>query len=93
MNLIVIHSYHQAELPGIVNLLAAFRGLSPTQRDRIVRNADASLRTLLAAHAGGTAYGRYRRKLADLMVAFGTTTRLRYVAGVSEDLSYIELVR
>ena len=92
MNLIVIHSYHRAELQGIVNLVAAYRGLSAEERERLAQEADRRLRALLAQHAGRTAYGRYRRKLADLMVAFGTTTPLRYVDAEPEDRSYIELV-
>jgi hypothetical protein len=91
LNLIVIHSYHLAERQGIVNLVAAYRGLPMQDRERLAREADQSLRALLGHHAGGTAYGRYRRKLADLMVAFGTTTPLRYVRAVPEDRSYIEL--
>jgi hypothetical protein len=92
MNLIVIHSYHHAERQGIVNLVAAYRGLPIQDRERLATEADQSLRLLLSQHAGGTAYGRYRRKLADLMVAFGTATSLRYVRAAHEDRSYIELV-
>jgi HKD family nuclease len=92
MNLIVIHSYHRAERQGIVNLVAAYRGLPAQERERLAKEADQRLRVLLARHAGGTAYGRYRRKLADLMVAFGTTTPLRYVDAEPEDRSYIEVV-
>jgi hypothetical protein len=91
MNMIVIHSYHHAERQGIVNLVAAYRGLPIQYRERLSDEADESLRALLSQHAGGTAYGRYRRKLADLMVAFGTTTPLRYVSAAAEDRSYIEL--
>jgi hypothetical protein len=93
MNLIVIHSYHRAELQGIVNLVAAYRGLPAEERERLAQETDRRLRALLAQHGGRTAYGRYRRKLADLMVAFGTTTRLRHVDAEPEDRSYIELVR
>jgi HKD family nuclease len=92
MNLIVIHSYHHAERQGIVNLVAAYRGLPAADRERLLLEADQNLRGLLGRHAGGTAYGRYRRKLADLMVAFGTTTPLRFVDADPEDRSYIELI-
>jgi hypothetical protein len=40
----------------------------------------------------GSAYGRYRRKVADLMVAFGTTIGLRFVSADPEERSYIERV-
>ena len=92
MNLIVIHSYHRAELAGIANLVTAYRGLSASDRASLSGWADEQLRTLLKAHAGGTAYGRYRRKVADLLVAFGNTTGLELQPAVPEDHSYLQLI-
>lgn len=92
MDLIVIHSYHRAELTGIANLVTAYRGLPDQLRIQLRNWADRRLRAKLQAHAGGTAYGRYRRKIADLLVAFGTTTGLEYVAVAPEDRSYVQLV-
>ena len=92
MSLIVIHSYHRAEMQGIVDLVAAYRGLPTEQRRHLAQSADERLRELLTLHAGRTAYGRYRRKLADLMVAFGTSSPLRFVDAEPEDASYIEYI-
>lgn len=92
MSLIVIHSYHQAELQGIVNLVAAYRALPDDRRAAVAADADGRLRVLLERHAGGSAYGRYRRKVADLMVAFGTTIGLRFVSADPEERSRIERV-
>lgn len=91
MNLIVIHSYHRSELAGIVNLIAEYRALDEVQRLAVHGWADQRLRDLLRAHAGNTAYGRYRRKIADLLVAFGSTTRVEYTAAVQEDRSFVRL--
>lgn len=91
MNLIVIHSYHQAEMQGIVNLVAAYRGLPDAVRHSVSEDADHHLRQLLDQYAGSTAYGRYRRKVDDLMVAFGTTVGFQFVDGDPEDRSYLEL--
>jgi hypothetical protein len=90
MSLIVIHSYHQAELDGIVDLVAEYRGLPDKIRNSVAVDADQQLRGLLGQYAGGTAYGRYRRKVADLMVAFGTTIDFQFVEASIEDRSYIE---
>jgi HKD family nuclease len=90
MSLIIIHSYHSGELAGTVNLVGAYRALSTDDRKSLSDSADSELRRLLSAHAGGTAYGRYRRKVADLLVAFGSTSGLRYVSAAEEDRSYIE---
>jgi phosphatidylserine/phosphatidylglycerophosphate/cardiolipin synthase-like enzyme len=90
MSLIVIHTYHQAELEGIVNLVAAYRRLSDNLRNSLAMEADHRLRELLAQYAGGTAYGRYRRKVADLMVAFGSTVGFQYIEAATEDRSYIK---
>jgi hypothetical protein len=92
MSLIVIHSYHQAELQGIVNLVAAYRAFPDDRRAAVAADADRRLRELLERYAGGSAYGRYRRKVADLMVAFGTTIGLRFVSADPEERSYIERV-
>src|SRR5688572_1899392 len=43
MNLIVIHSYHRAERQGIVNLVAAYRGLPAEERGRLAQDADQRL--------------------------------------------------
>jgi hypothetical protein len=91
MSLIVIHSYHRAEMQGIVNLVAAYRGLPDDVRYSLSEDADHHLRQLLDQYAGDTAYGRYRRKVADLMVAFGTTIGFLFVAAEPEERSYIEL--
>lgn len=91
-NLIVIHCYHHAELSGIANLVATYRGFSDNERESLRRWADERLRELLAIHAGGTAYGRYRKKVADLLVAFGNTIGLQYVEAAQQDLSYVRLV-
>jgi hypothetical protein len=93
MSMIVIHTYHQAELQGIVNLVAAYRGLPREAQDAVTAEADHRLRELLAQYGGGTAYGRYRRKVADLMVAFGTTIGFRFEEAIPEDRSYIERTR
>jgi HKD family nuclease len=92
LNLIVIHCYHHAELGGIANLVAAYRGFPDTERESLRRWADERLRGLLAIHAGETAYGRYRKKVADLLVAFGNTIGLEYVDAAQQDLSYVRLV-
>ena len=92
MSLIVIHSYHQAELQGIVNLVAAYRALPGDRRAAVAADADRRLRELLERYAGGSAYGRYRRKVADLMVAVGSTIGLRFVSADPEERSYIEHV-
>ncbi len=92
LNLIVIHTYHHAELGGIANLVAAYRGFPDNERENLRRWADERLRGLLTIHAGGTAYGRYRKKVADLLVAFGNTIGLEYVDAAQQDLSYVRLV-
>lgn len=91
MSLIVIHSYHQAEMQGIVNLVAAYRGLPDDVRSSVSEDADHHLRQLLDQYAGDSAYGRYRRKVADLMVAFGATVGFRFVTADLEERSYLEL--
>ena len=91
MSLIVIHSYHQAEMQGIVNLVTAYRGLPGNVRYSVSEDADHHLRQLLGQYAGGSAYDRYRRKVADLMVAFGTTVGFLFIAAEPEERSYIEL--
>jgi HKD family nuclease len=91
MNLIVIHSYHRSEVEGIVNLVSEYRVLDEAQRTAVHGWADQRLRTLLVAHAGQTAYGRYRRKIADLMTAFGSTTQVEFCPDASEDRSFIQL--
>lgn len=92
MSLIVIHSYHRAELSGIANLVTAYRGLPESERRSVRSWADIRLRELLDMHGGGTAYGRYRHKVADLLVAFGNTSGLKYVPAEMEDLSYLRIV-
>ena len=91
MNLIVIHSYHRSELSGIVNLVTEYRALNDADRAALSLWADERLRALLKVHGGGTAYGRYRRKIADLLVAFGSTTRIDFHAAPTEDRSFISL--
>ena len=91
LNLIVIHTYHRSELFGIANLVAEYRALSDTGRAHLHGWADQRLRRLLSAHAGHTAYGRYRRKVADLMVAFGSTTQVVFHPDADEDRSYVRL--
>ena len=92
MNLIVIHSYHRSELAGIVNLVTEYRALDEPQRVALHNWADQQLRGLLDANAGNTAYGRYRRKIADLMVAFGSATQVEFHRAPSEDRSYLRLI-
>jgi hypothetical protein len=77
---------------GIVDLVAACRGLLTEQRHRLAQSADQRLRELLTLHAGRTAYGRYRRRRADLTVAFGTSSPLLFTDAEPGDASYIEYI-
>jgi hypothetical protein len=90
MSLIVIHSYHQAELQGVVNLVTAYRGLPDDVRESVALDADTQLRKLLGKYAHSTTYGHYRGKVADLMVAFGTTVGFQFVDALPEERSYLE---
>ena len=89
LDLIVIHSYHWAEAEGIANLVTAYRGLPETDRKTLNAWADTRLRNLLAKHGGKSAYGHYRNKVADLLVAFGNTSPLAYKAAAKGHEPYI----
>jgi hypothetical protein len=89
MSLIVIHSYHRAERQGIVNLVAAYRGFPDRTKERLTKELDQKLRGLLCEVRRRNGVWEISKELADLMVAFGTTTPLRFEDAEPEDRSFI----
>lgn len=89
LDLFVIHTYNDVQLENRVEILTMYRSLPHKQRLDFYNWAQERLHSLLNTHRNASAYGHYKGKIWELMVAFGNTTELQFVPGKKGGKSYL----
>ena len=81
----IIHAYGEAQSNELVQVVGMYRALSDAQRQKLDRRIDSDLKGLLERHVSTSAFGHYRGKVRDLMIAFSTAGSLVLECGDTVD--------
>ncbi len=69
----VIHVYENSQLDEVAIAIFHYRALPSGLRSKLNERIDSTLRAQLGTHLSESAFGHYRTKVKDLMIAFATT--------------------
>jgi hypothetical protein len=89
LDLFVIHTYNQAQLVNRAEILIIYRSLPHKERLKFYNSAQERLHNLLNTYRNIIAYGKYRGKIKELMIAFGHTKELKFVEDKTAQKSYL----
>jgi hypothetical protein len=73
----VIHVYENSQLEEVAAAISHYRSLPSGLRSKLDERIDSTLRAQLESHLSESAFGHYRTKVKDLMIAFATTKVFR----------------
>lgn len=76
----IIHAYEESQLNELVVVIELYRSLASRLRAELDEQIDKTLKTSLARHLSESAFGHYRGKVKDLMIAFATSGEFRLVS-------------
>ncbi|MBI2329083.1 MAG: hypothetical protein HYU85_05555 [Chloroflexi bacterium] len=89
LDLFVIHTYNQTQIENRVEIMNMYRSLPREERLKFYNWAQGQLHGLLNTYRNSIAYGKYRGKIVELMVALGNTKELRLVKSKTAQRSYL----
>lgn len=89
LDLFVIHTYNNAQLDNRREILTMYRSLPHKKHLDFYKDIQGKLHSLLIKHRNTSAYGHYKGKIRELMIAFGNTAELKFVQRTSAQKSYL----
>lgn len=91
IDLFIIHTYNQSQLDNRVEIINMFRSLPVKDRENLYDWAHNQLGSLLGMYRNASAHGHYKGKIYELMVAFCSTSELKYIKEDNPPGSYLTL--
>jgi hypothetical protein len=89
LDLFIIHTYNQTQLQNRIDVLTVYRSLPTAERIKFYDSVQEKLHSMLDRYRNTSAYGHYKAKIWEYMIAFGNTTELKFVQGKTVQKSYL----